>query len=175
MGGGRGVEIGFTTLCNCKLSFRGGQETLSHLTAFWLSQPKGISYSVMQSDGNSFSGDVVLDSINMAQRDLDSILNQMYQKQMFQDLFMKILNDKSDSEKAYLQSSTSLYNKELTNLGFGATPMVVSISVKNFNLRNIKLEHICFYIIGLKCCLLPQLSVEAVQDDIHSKNSQIAF
>ena len=32
-------------------------------------------YSVMQSDGNSFCGDVILDSFNMANSDEDSILD----------------------------------------------------------------------------------------------------
>ena len=36
----------------------------------------------MQSDGNSFSGDVVLDSFNMAYRDEDSSLDQKYKKQI---------------------------------------------------------------------------------------------
>ena len=36
----------------------------------------------MQSDGNSFYGDVVLDSLNKASRDEDSILDQNYEKQM---------------------------------------------------------------------------------------------
>ena len=34
----------------------------------------------MQSDGNSFLGDVVLDSFNKASRDEDSILDQIYRK-----------------------------------------------------------------------------------------------
>ena len=34
----------------------------------------------MQSDGNSFSGDVVLDSINIAYRGDDSNLYQIYEK-----------------------------------------------------------------------------------------------
>ena len=40
-------------------------------------------YSVMQSDGNSFCGDVVLDSFNMKYSDEDSILNKKYEKQIF--------------------------------------------------------------------------------------------
>ena len=32
----------------------------------------------MQSDGNSFGGDVVLDSINIESKDADSILHQIY-------------------------------------------------------------------------------------------------
>ena len=34
----------------------------------------------MKSDGNSFYGDVVLDSFNMSSRDEDRILDQMYLK-----------------------------------------------------------------------------------------------
>ena len=40
-------------------------------------------YSVMQSDGNSFWGDVVLDSFDMAYRDEDNILDQMNKTNMF--------------------------------------------------------------------------------------------
>ena len=36
------------------------------------------SYSVMQSDGNSFSGDVVLNNYNMVYSDEDNIWGQKY-------------------------------------------------------------------------------------------------
>ena len=42
-----------------------------------------ISSVITQSDGNSFGGDVVLDSLNMAYMDKDSILDQKYEKQIF--------------------------------------------------------------------------------------------
>ena len=45
-----------------------------------------LPYSVMQSDRNSFGGDVVLDSFNMSYRDEDSILDQKYEKQISWDL-----------------------------------------------------------------------------------------
>ena len=41
----------------------------------------------MQSDGNSFCGDVVLDNFNMSYRNEDSILDQKYEKQIFWDLY----------------------------------------------------------------------------------------
>ena len=43
----------------------------------------------MQSDGNKFGGDVVLDSFNMAFRYKDSILDLIYEKQVFLDLYNK--------------------------------------------------------------------------------------
>ena len=43
----------------------------------------------MQSDGNSFIGDVVLDSFNMSNRDEDSILDQKYEKQIFCALYFE--------------------------------------------------------------------------------------
>ena len=46
-----------------------------------------LKYSVMQSDWNSFRGDVVLDSVNVAYRDEDSILDQIYLKQIFLDFY----------------------------------------------------------------------------------------
>ena len=39
-------------------------------------------YSVMHPDGNSFIGEVVLDSFNMSYRDEDSISDQKYRKQI---------------------------------------------------------------------------------------------
>ena len=43
----------------------------------------------MQSDGNRFDGNVVLDSFNMAFGHEDSVLNQNYEKQIFRDLYYK--------------------------------------------------------------------------------------
>ena len=40
----------------------------------------------MQSDGDSFGGDVVLDSVNMAARGEDSTLDQIYVEQTLLDL-----------------------------------------------------------------------------------------
>ena len=48
-------------------------------------------YSVMQTDRNSFCGDVVLDSFNMSYRDGESILDQIYTKNDVQLIFMMIL------------------------------------------------------------------------------------
>ena len=48
-------------------------------------------YSVMQSDWNSFVGDVVFDSFNMAYRYEDSILDQYTKRKIFLDLYYKDL------------------------------------------------------------------------------------
>ena len=48
-----------------------------------------VVYSVMQSDGNSFCGDVVWDGFNMSYRDEDSILEQHYENQISWDLYYK--------------------------------------------------------------------------------------
>ena len=53
-------------------------------------------YSVMQYDGNSFCGDVVLDSFNMAYSDKDSIKDQKYEHKTSGIFIIKILNFKSD-------------------------------------------------------------------------------
>ena len=44
-------------------------------------------YSVMQSDGNNFCGDVVLGSLNMSYIDEDSILEEKYEQQISWDLY----------------------------------------------------------------------------------------
>ena len=41
----------------------------------------------MQSDGNSFGGDVVFDSFNKASRDEGRVLDQINEKQIFTDLY----------------------------------------------------------------------------------------
>ena len=48
-------------------------------------KPANIYYSVMQSDGNRFCEDVVLDSVNMAYGHEDSVLDQKYEKQISRD------------------------------------------------------------------------------------------
>ena len=45
----------------------------------------------MQSDGSSFCGDVVLDSLNKASRDEDNILNEIYKSKYFRIILMIIL------------------------------------------------------------------------------------
>ena len=46
----------------------------------------------MQSDGNSFCADVVLDGVNMTYRDEDNILDQIYEKKIYSVLYDKDLN-----------------------------------------------------------------------------------
>ena len=48
-------------------------------------------YSVMQSDKNRFCGDVVLDSFNIAYKDEDNILDQIYKKQIGSKFCIMIL------------------------------------------------------------------------------------
>ena len=47
------------------------------------------TYSVIQSDGNRFCRDVVLDSFNMAYGYADSVLDQKYEKKIYRDLYNK--------------------------------------------------------------------------------------
>ena len=59
----------------------------------------------MQSNGNSFIGDVIVDSFNILYRDEDSILNQKYDKQILWALYSvnrKLINKKYDSN-VYVQ------------------------------------------------------------------------
>ena len=54
------------------------------------------TYSVMQSNGNSFYGNVVSDSFHNASSDEDKILKQIYGSKYIRIVIMKILNFKSD-------------------------------------------------------------------------------
>ena len=42
---------------------------------------------MMQSDGNSFGGEIVLENVNMVSRGEDSILDQINEYQIFIDLY----------------------------------------------------------------------------------------
>ena len=53
-------------------------------------------YRVMQSDRNSFYGDVVLDSLNKVSRDEYIILDQKYKSKYFLDLYYEDFNFNSD-------------------------------------------------------------------------------
>ena len=50
--------------------------------------PNKDTYIVMQSDGNSFRGDV-MDSFNLTYGDEDSILDQKYEKQIRESLLWR--------------------------------------------------------------------------------------
>ena len=76
----------------------------------------------MRSDGNSFCGDVVLDSFNMSYRDEDSILVKKYESKYLGIFIMKILNFKVHEENAHNR-------REPINLGFSATVVLVCIFV----------------------------------------------
>ena len=63
----------------------------------------------MQSDGNSFCGDVVSDSFHRASQDEDNILEQMYGSKYVRIFIMKILNFKTDGAKC-------MYLKEIQHI-----------------------------------------------------------
>ena len=56
----------------------------------------------------------------MAFRDEDSILDQIYEKQIFPAFYQ---NSKSDLRKCIFLRNTALNNKDLLKLGFSANPM----------------------------------------------------
>ena len=77
------------------------REDRQNFTILAMSRPLGVGhgiflYRVMHLDGNSFLGDVVLDSVNMAYGDEDSILDRIYEKQTFLNFNNEDLNFKSD-------------------------------------------------------------------------------
>ena len=72
----------------------------------------------MWSESNSFWGDVVLDIFNMAYRDEDSILDQIYQKQIFSDFYYEDSKFYKWLKNMHIWRNTDLYNKELIKIGF---------------------------------------------------------
>ena len=56
-----------------------------------MASDQSVSYSVIQSDGNIFCGDVVSDSINKEYRDGDNILDQIYKSKYVRIVIIMIL------------------------------------------------------------------------------------
>ena len=83
----------------------------------------------MQSDGNSFCGDDVLDGFNMSYREEDSILKQKYERQISWDLYLGEFIFQKYFKKYFLKRNTAHNKKELIKLGFRATVVLVSIFV----------------------------------------------
>ena len=73
----------------CEKVSSGGRHKRLHATAATVCSVLWFMYSVMQSDGNSFCGDVVLDSFNIEHSDEDSILDKKYEKQIIWKLYYK--------------------------------------------------------------------------------------
>ena len=78
----------------------------------------------MQSDGNSFWGDVVLDNFNMAYRAKESILDKNMNIKTFGMFIMMILNLRL-VEEMHIKRKTAHNNMELIKLGVSATVVLV--------------------------------------------------
>ena len=74
------------------------------------------TYSVMQSDGNSFCGDVVLDSFNKASRDENNILDQMYKSKKCSDYFYDDFNSLSHYTKMLTYRTVALKPNFMSSL-----------------------------------------------------------
>ena len=70
-----------------------------------------------------------MDSGDLTYKDEDSILDDMYQKQIFRTFIMKIWNSMSDWRNPYSKKYVQHSTKELIKLVFSATPMLVCIFV----------------------------------------------
>ena len=70
-----------------------------------------------------------MNSFNMAYNDEDSILDQTYIKQTFSGFYYEDFKYLKWLKKIHIRGNTALYNKELMNLDFCATPMLVCIFV----------------------------------------------
>ena len=85
-----------------------------------------MMYSVMQSDGNSFCGDVVLDSFNVEYRNEDSILDQIWKTDILKFCYedFKIYEWLNECTFKEIEHITTRNSK---NLGFTATVVLVCI------------------------------------------------
>ena len=96
----------------------------------------------MRSKLNPFCEDIVFYRFNMAYRDKDSILYQIYQKQIsnfyYEDEILVI-------QEIHIKRNTTLYNKELIKLVF----MYNVMEILNHHSRN--QDIFAFYIFSKKC------------------------
>ena len=77
----------------------------------------------MQPYGNSFGGEIVLDSFNIVYRDEGSILDQKYKKKICLNLNDEDFNLNSDLNAYFKKLAHN--NKELMKLGVSATVVLV--------------------------------------------------
>ena len=85
-------------------------------------------YCAMQSDGNSFGGDVVLKSVNIGSSDEDGILDQIYKKQIFSDFFQE---DFTFQKEMHIESNTvsnDIWSKKL----FSNLNALLKLSIATF-------------------------------------------
>ena len=81
----------------------------------------------MQSDRNSFCGDVILDSFNMTYRDEGpNLLNKLWKANLLGPLLWRFLILRLIEENVYLKD-TAYNNKEPINWGFSATSVILII------------------------------------------------
>ena len=78
--------------------------------------PLKLYYSVMQSDGNSLSGDVVLDNFNRAYLDEFNISDQIYKGKYVWIIFMMILILYNIIQKCVLTHAVALKPNLLSSL-----------------------------------------------------------
>ena len=119
------------------------------------------TYSVMQSDGNSFCGDVVSDSFNKQSRDENNILDQIYESTYARIIIMMIFILYNIIKKCLLIGTTvvalkpnlmihccyALYLYECTYF------QLYVFTAKIQNLYNKVPKIFAFHIFSLKCCL----------------------
>ena len=106
----------------------------------------------MQPDGNSFCGDIVLDSLNMVYRDKDSILDQKYEKQFFTELYYEDLKFFEWDKNIFVSRNTAHNIKKFIKLCLSATVLLVCIFdyyyvIKNLNHHDNNPNIYLFYLV----------------------------
>ena len=121
-----------------------------------------LEYWAMQSDGYSFCGDVVLDILNKASRDVDNIQDQIYQIRYVRIFIMVILILYKIIWNCILITTVAL---KLNFIEF--LVVMCGISVYMHFLLSLKLAP---HVFGLKWCHHPYIChVKAVRDDFSQK------
>ena len=124
-------------------------------------------YTVMQSDGNSFLGDVVL-----ASRNENNISGQVCKSKYVRITFMIFLIPKNIIRKMLNNTTITLKPNSISSLlcFFKYAFSFVTFEIKNLhNLRKI----FPFHTLGLKNVFIPVWHVKGVKDDISVKNCPI--
>ena len=151
------------------------QCTVLYITIHFTSnvlQDTSAMYSVMQSDGNSFCGHVVLNSFNKACRVEDNILDQIYKRQICLDFYYADVTFLNISGKCILTFKIST-KSQFSFRGLYTLDIHFLQSILEFRIFKIKIRKYLLAYIWSKMLSSYLDVVKALQDDISTETVPI--
>ena len=136
------------------------------------------TYSVMQSDGNSFCGDVVSDSFNKQSRDENNILDQIFKSTYVRIIIMTIFIPYDIIRKCLLigtcNRTKTQFNEFFVVLWCIYINVYILQSLQKFKISIIKFpKYLLFIFLVLNAVFISIYHLKAAQDDISARTVPI--